>query len=256
MTPKHNPQRSGEMSLFDHLGELRSCILKSILAVLVGAVCCYSYSTEVFEFLNRPYFASFPGAILIGTSPAEAFMLKIKVAIYCGLLVTSPIIFHQFWIFISPGLYEHERRMVLPFVFITSTLFLFGAWFCFHWVLPIALSFFNQEYQSIGVSPNIKVSEHLSTIIQGTLAFGVVFELPVLAYFLGRGGIITSQMLISSGRVAIAAIFIISAVLTPPDVLSQFLMAGPLLMLYGLSILIVKAVEKKGQELIISEKSN
>lgn len=233
------------MSLFDHLGELRSCLLRAIIAILVGAVCCYSYSSQVFEFLNRPYFANFPGAILIGTSPAEAFMLKIKVAIYCGLLLSSPVTFYQLWIFISPGLYESEKRLVLPFVFVTSSLFLFGAWFCFDWVLPIAFDFFNQEYKSIGVSPNIKVSEHLSTVIQGTLAFGVIFELPVLAYFLGRGGLITSQMLIKSSRIAIAAIFIISAILTPPDVLSQFLMAGPLLLLYGVSILIVKSVENK-----------
>jgi sec-independent protein translocase protein TatC len=177
---------------------------------------------------------------LIGTGLAEAFVLKLKVALFAGIVLSSPFLFFQLWLFVAPGLYAAERRLVVPFVASTTSLFLLGVWFCYEWVFPFAFEFFRGEYASIGVTPTVRISEHLALMIQGLVGFGAVFQLPVLAFFLARLGIIDERTLIGGTRYAIVAIFILSAVLTPPDVLTQFLMAGPLLLLYGISILVVR----------------
>jgi sec-independent protein translocase protein TatC len=247
-----NPNPVGEMSLFEHLAELRSCLLWSMVALLVAAVCCYYFSTFTFAILTAPYFEAFAGAPLVGTGPAEAFMLKLKVALASGIFFASPFIFYQVWRFISPGLYAEEKRLVVPFVVSTSTLFIGGAAFCYYAVIPFAFAFFQAEYSSINVSPTIKISEHVSTMLQGMLAFGIVFELPVLAFFLARVGVITKQMLVDGTRLAIVIIVILSAVLTPPDVVSQLLMAAPLTALYFISIWIVGCVEK-GKQIVQPE---
>ena len=239
-----NKSPNAEMSLFEHLGELRGCMVRSVIALLIAACACYGFSTEIFAFLSAPYFESFTGAPLVGTGPAEAFVLKLKVALVAGIFCASPIIFHQVWRFISPGLYESERRLVFPFVGATTILFIGGALFCYYGVLPFAFSFFESEYSSIGVTPTIKISEHISTVLQGMLAFGIVFELPVLAFFLARLGFVTRKMLVDGTRLAVVIIFIVSAVFTPPDVVSQLLMAAPLCLLYYISILIVGWVER------------
>ncbi|MBN8548096.1 MAG: twin-arginine translocase subunit TatC [Deltaproteobacteria bacterium] len=230
----------GEMELMEHLQELRGCIVRIFIAVCIGATISYEYSTEIFDILSRPYFAAFSNASLIGTGPAEALILKLKVAFFCGIILSGPYIFYQLWLFIAPGLYENEKRMAVPFVASTSVLFLIGAWFCYHYIIPVAFSFFHDQYVSIGLTPTIKVSEHLSMMLQSMVGFGAVFEMPVLAYFLARLGVVNHRMMLSGARYAVVIIFIVSAVLTPPDVLSQMLMAGPLCVLYGLSILIVK----------------
>jgi sec-independent protein translocase protein TatC len=234
----------GEMHLFEHLAELRTRIIHGFVAVTCATLVAYVYSKPIFELLSQPFYDTFPNAQLIGTAPAEALVLKIKVAFFAGILFTSPFLFYQVWLFVAPGLYESERRMVWPFVACTSSLFLAGCLFCRYGVFPYAFSFFRDEYASIGVKPEIRMGEHLSLVMQMMLAFGAVFEMPVLAYFLGRFGIITSSMMIKQIRYAIVIIFIVAAILTPPDVFSQFLMVIPLLGLYGLSYLIVKHTER------------
>lgn len=233
--PRKDPENY-QMDLFDHLRELRKRMLFSIAAITVGALIAYWYSTYVFEFLSAPYFKSFPNQPLIGTSPAEAWTLKLKTAVAAGTLLVSPFILFQVWLFVAPGLYDHERKMMLPFVYIGTLLFLFGAAFCYYSVLPIALDFFNDEYISIGVTPNVKIGDYLSMTITMIVAFGSVFELPLAAYFLARAGIIDHKTLLSQIRIAVVIIFVVAAVLSPPDVLSQFLMAVPLMLLYGISI--------------------
>jgi sec-independent protein translocase protein TatC len=236
----HLGREIGEMDIFAHLRELRRRILWSLLGIMCGAVVAYSYATAIFDFLSRPYFVAFPDNILIGTGLAEAFVLKLKVALFAGIVLSSPFLFFQLWLFVAPGLYAAERRLVVPFVASTTSLFLLGVWFCYEWVFPFAFEFFRGEYASIGVTPTVRISEHLALMIQGLVGFGAVFQLPVLAFFLARLGIIDERTLIGGTRYAIVAIFILSAVLTPPDVLTQFLMAGPLLLLYGISILVVR----------------
>jgi sec-independent protein translocase protein TatC len=224
------------MGVMEHLRELRKRLMYSAIAVAIGAIAAYFYSSEVFALLSAPYLAGFGGAPLIGTSPAEAWLLKVKVAIFCGALITSPILFYQVWAFIAPGLYERERRWVVPYVLISSILFLGGAAFCYYSVLPMTLSFFRDEFASIGVTPTIKIGEHVSMTIVTLLGFGVVFELPLLTLILARAGIVDHHFLIRWYRQAILIIFIISAIITPPDVLSQMLLAVPLLILYAISI--------------------
>jgi sec-independent protein translocase protein TatC len=235
-----------EMGLFEHLGELRQRIIVAFISVLICAIIAYSFSSKVLDLLFEPFFANFDRGMLIGTGPAEAFILKLKVAFFCGIILSCPVLFLQVWLFIAPGLYDNEKRLVIPFVFFTSFLFLLGISFCYEFVLPVAFEFFKQQYDSIAkVTPAIRVEEHLSLMLQALIGFGLVFEMPVIAFFLGRVGIIDHKMMISGFRYAVVLIFVIAAILTPPDVLSQFLMAIPLVGLYGLSILIVKYTEQK-----------
>jgi sec-independent protein translocase protein TatC len=235
-----SPREIGEMDLFGHLRELRKRIVNSLIAILIGSIVAYSFTREIFDFLSRPYFDAFPDNILIGTGLAEAFILKLKVAFFAGIVLASPVLFLQLWFFIAPGLYERERRLAFPFVVSTTGLFLLGVWFCYRWVFPFAFEFFREEYLSIGVTPTVRISEHLALMIQGLVGFGAVFQLPVIAFFLGQLGIIDDRTLIGGARYAVVIIFVLSAILTPPDVLTQFLMAGPLLVLYGISILVVR----------------
>lgn len=233
-----------EMTLFDHLRELRMRLLISVIATVVGACLAYGFSNQIFELLCRPFFDSFKDGALIGTGPADAFILKIKVALVAGAIIASPVIFFQIWIFISPGLRPEEKKLLIPFLVSTTSLFFLGMWFSYTAVLPFAFQFFFEQYGSINISPQIRITEHISFMAKAVLSFGIVFEMPVLAYFLGRLGIVTADLLIKGFRIAVVVIFIVSAIMTPPDVFTQFLMAGPLLVLYGLSILIVRWAER------------
>src|SRR6185369_17647871 len=144
--------------------------------------------------------------------------------------------FYQAWRFIAPGLYSNERRTAVPFVLAGTFFFITGAWFCYVVVFPVGYAFFLEEYRTIGVAPQIRISEYLSFASRMLLAFGVTFELPVVTFFLARCGVVTHRTLLGMGRYAIVVIFIVAAVLTPgPDVASQLLMAAPLLVLYALS---------------------
>jgi sec-independent protein translocase protein TatC len=233
-----------EMGILDHLGELRRRLLWSALILCVSAIICYSFVGIVFEFLSRPFLESFPTRSLIGTGPAEALTIKIKVAIFAGLILGLPLFSYQFWKFIQPALYENEQKSVLPVAFSFAFLFIAGVLFCHYLVLPLAFSFFASQYSSIGLEPNIRISEQISTSLSMLVSFGVIFEMPLAVYILSILGLITSRTLISTSRYAIVVIFIVSAVLTPPDVISQFLMAIPLIFLYGISILIAKKFAK------------
>lgn len=235
-----------EMGLLEHLGELRNRLIIVSLTVIVFSCITYSYSSEILELLFRPFFQHFDKGMLIGTGPAEAFTLKIKVAMFVGVIISSPVIFLQIWLFITPGLYDHEKKLLIPFVASTTFLFLSGVAFCNEVVFPFAFDFFKEQYNSIPhITPAIKVTEHLSMIIQGLLGFGIVFEMPVLAFFLAKIGLIDHKMMIGGSRYAIVIITIVSAVFTPPDVITMFLMAAPLCLLYALSILIVKFTEPR-----------
>ncbi len=220
----------------EHLRELRKRLIISFVAITLGAIASYLYAGQLFEVLCAPYYGAFPNSPLIGTSPTEAWVLKLKVSVFAGALITSPFLFYQLWLFVAPGLYAHERRLVIPFVVLSSLLFLSGATFCYKMVLPMTFSFFYEEFRSIGVTPTIRIGDHISMTIVALVGFGSVFELPLLTFFLARAGVIDHRTLIDFFKHAIIVIFIVAAVLTPPDVLTQFLMAGPLIILYVLSI--------------------
>lgn len=227
-----------KMPLSAHLEELRQRMIRALLAVALGFAASYAFAEQLFGLLTRPLLRYQPGPVqLIGTGVPEAFFTKLKVALIAGVFVASPVIFYQAWKFVVPGLYESERNFARPFVAFATVFFLLGASFCYVAVFPVAYGFFVQEYKTIGVQPAIRIAEYLSFSARLLLAFGATFELPVVTFFLARAGIITHRTMLHYFRYAVLLIFIAAAILTPgPDVASQLLMAGPLLLLYGLSI--------------------
>ena len=234
-----------KMPLMEHLRELRKRLVISTILIIIGSVASYSYAAELFSLLCAPFYSAFPNSPLIGTSPSEAWILKLKVAVFAGVLLTSPALFYQVWMFISPGLYSHERRLALPFIFASTALFVGGAGFCYLTVLPLTFSFFHDEFLSIGVTPTIKIGDQVSMTVAAVTGFGVVFEMPLITFALARLGIIDHSFLITWFKHAVLVIFVIAAILTPPDVLSQFLMAGPLIILYLISIGIAYLTSKR-----------
>jgi sec-independent protein translocase protein TatC len=226
------------MPLTGHLEELRWRLISSLLAVGIAFLPCYFFANVLFQFLTRPlHLAASEQLTLIGTGVVEAFFTKLKVSFIAALFLAIPVVLYQVWQFVAPGLYTHEKRYVWPFIGFGSLFFLLGAGFCYEVVLPVAYTFFLQEYETIGVQAALRISEYLSFTSRMLLAFGVTFELPILAFFFSRVGLITHSTLLGFFRYAVLAIFILAAVLTPgPDVASQLLLAGPLLLLYGVSI--------------------
>ena len=234
------------MPLNDHLDELRTRLIRSLLAVFLVFLPAYFFSSFLFDFLAQPlhHITTDPHS-LIGTSPTEAFFTKLKVAFIAALFGASPAIFYQIWQFIAPGLYPQERFYVWPFVVFCSVFFVLGAGFCYEIVLPIAFAFFLEEFQSIGVQATLKISEYLTFTARTLLAFGVTFEMPVLAFFFARVGLLTHHTLIGAFRYAAVGVFVLAAILPPPDAISQMLLAGPLLLLYVVSIGVAYVFGKK-----------
>ncbi len=240
------PESDVRMPLTAHLEELRWRLVRALLAVGIGFVVCYAMAERLFEVLLRPLLRlQTTESLIIGTGVTEAFFTKLKVSLIAALFLASPVVFYQTWRFVAPGLYDSEKRHAVPFAVVASIFFTMGASFCYAFVFPVGFRFFLDEYASIAVAPNIRVSEYLSFVSRMLLAFGVTFELPVVTFFLARLGVVTHRTLIGWLRYAIVAIFIVAAVLTPgPDIASQLLMAAPLLVLYGVSILVAFLVAR------------
>jgi sec-independent protein translocase protein TatC len=228
----------GTMPLTAHLEELRWRMVRALIAIGIAFVGCYVFSDRVFELLTRPLVALGDTRLqLIGTGVTEAFFTRLKVSFIAAVFVASPAIFYQAWGFIAPGLIEHERRTALPFVTAATIFFVCGASFCYVVVFPVGYRFFLEEYGNIGVAPQIRISEYLSFASRMLLAFGLTFEMPVVTFFLARLGVVDHTTLLRWARYAVVGVFVVAAVLTPsPDVASQLLMAGPLLILYVVSI--------------------
>jgi sec-independent protein translocase protein TatC len=237
-----------EMPLTAHLEELRWRIVKSLLAIGLGFAIAYLFADTLFAILIRPVeLAAGDNPVkLIGTGVTEAFFTKLKVAFIAGVFLASPAILYQAWQFVAPGLYEEEKHYVVPFVFFGTFFFVAGAWFCYAFVFEVGYGFFLEQYATIGIEPTLRISEYLSFSARMLLAFGVTFELPVVAFFLARVGMIDHNTLIKPWRYALLAIVIIAAVLTPgPDVASQLLLVAPLVVLYVASIGIAYACTTK-----------
>ena len=233
------------MSIIGHLNELRRRLFRIVIIVILGFVAFYGVSEPLYGILSGPLQACMPeGSKLIYTSPQGAFFTYMKVALVASLFGTSPFSFYQLWAFIAPGLYREEKRAVLPLAFFSSIFFLAGAAFCFFLVFPIAFQFF-MGFATETIVPMISVEEYLTFALKLLLAFGVVFEMPLFAYFLSRFGILTPAFMRRSRRYAILVIFIVAAILTPPDVFSQCLMAIPMLLLYEVSIYVSAMAYKK-----------
>jgi sec-independent protein translocase protein TatC len=246
------------MPLTAHLEELRWRITRALAAVGVAFGVSYWFAEPLFTFLFRPLASLRPDAtLLIGTGVTEAFFTKLKVSFIAAIFAASPVIFYQVWRFVAPGLYETEKRLAMPFAVAASFFFVLGAGFCYWLVFPVGFPFFLGEYASIGVAPQIRISEYLTFTARMLLAFGITFELPVVTFFFARIGLVTHRTLLGAGRYAIVVIFIVAAVLTPgPDVASQLLMAAPLLVLYALSIAVAWMAARPAPEAVPAEASS
>ena len=238
-----------EMPLTAHLEELRWRLLKALLAIALGFGIAYWYADVLFEILIRPLNAAAVGhdVKLIGTGITEAFFTKLKVAAIAGVFLAAPVILYQVWRFIAPGLHEHEKWYVVPFVFFGTAFFVGGAVFCYELVFEVGYAFFIEQYASIGIEPALRISEYLSFSSRMVLAFGVTFELPVVAFFLARVGAIDHWTLIRPWRYALIVIVVLAAILTPgPDIASQMLLAAPLTILYVVSIGVAYVFRRRG----------
>jgi sec-independent protein translocase protein TatC len=211
--------------------------MKSSGAVLLIFAFSYSFSHHIIAFIVAPLREILrPGQTLIGTGVAEAFFVEIKMSLVVGIFLGSPFIFYQIWRFLATAFNLSGKKLLVAFVFCTSSFFLGGGYFCYRAVLPIAFLYFTGQYESLEVSPEIRIGEYFTFFSRIVLAFGLTFELPVLTFFLVRLRMCSHRFLWRQFRYAILVIFILAAVLTPPDIISQLLLAGPLILLYLLSI--------------------
>lgn len=251
-----------KMPLFEHLAELRKRILISFLAILAGFILSFSFSENIFEILTLPlrseigFSISYPflkivasnikNQSLVFLAPAEAFWMHLKVSFFAGLMLTLPIILHQLWKFVSPGLRPGEKKYVVPFVVSATILFLAGAAFCLFFVLPFAMGFL-LTYKTASMTPMLSVGNYVDFCLKFILSFGAVFELPIVIIFLTLTGIVTPKTLAKNRKYAILIAFIIAAVLTPtPDAFNQTLMALPMIVLYEAGILVARLFIRKG----------
>lgn len=236
-----------KITFTSHLEELRKRIIICIGAVAVGFLASYFFSEQIFTILVKPLKEELPpDSLLIFTGLPEAFLVYLKLAFFAALFLSSPVILWQVWCFIAPGLYDREKKYVYPFVIFSTLFFVAGVSFGYFIVFPLAFKFF-MGYSTELIKPLPSVKEYLSFSCKMLLAFGIVFELPLFVLFLAKIGVVNERMLRSQRKFAILGIFIAAAVLTPPDVVSQILMAFPLLVLYEISILVTKYFGKKAE---------
>ncbi|PNG25125.1 twin-arginine translocase subunit TatC [Methylocella silvestris] len=237
--------------LLDHLIELRSRLIKALVAFLVMFIIAFVFAKDIYNVLLEPYQrVAGAEATLIYTAPQEYFFTQIRVALFTAAFLSCPIVFSQLYAFVAPGLYKHERRAFAPYLLATPIFFAFGAIIVFYIVMPNLLHFFIGMQQAkepgraqIELLP--RVSEYLSLIMTLIFAFGVTFQLPVVITLLGQVGIVDQAFLRDKRRYAIVLVFVISAILTPPDIFSMLALAAPALLLYELSILAVGLIQKK-----------
>ena len=227
------------MSFLDHLDELRKRLIISVVALVVAFLIAFAFVSQIFAFMMQPLLETLPaGGSLVYTEPAEGFLLNIKMAALAGIFIASPVILWQVWLFVAPGLYAHEKKFAIPFVVLSSVFFVSGGLFS-HFIAFRALFTFFGSYSTDAVVFLPRISPTFSMYTKMLLAFGVIFQMPTMAFFLARMGLLTPRWLIQNFKYAVLVIFILAAVFTAsPDPVNQIIMAGPMLALYGLSILI------------------
>jgi sec-independent protein translocase protein TatC len=237
-----------DLTFTGHLEELRSSLVKCIIAGIIGFLACYGFAEQLFDLLMAPLVQVLPpGGSLIYTGLPEGFFTYLKVAMLGGLFVASPYIFYQIWSFIAPGLYESERKYMLPVAFFSALFFVSGAAFGYLVVFPFGFDFF-MGFATDAIQPMPSLKEYFSFSTKLLIAFGLVFELPLFIFFLARMGLVTPKGLRSKQKYAILCSFVISAILTPPDIISQVFMSGPLIVLYEVGIWVAHFFGKKTGE--------
>jgi sec-independent protein translocase protein TatC len=240
------------MGFLDHLEELRKRLVRSVIAVAAGTGVCWGFRERIYDLMQRPivqvlHEKHLPEK-LVYLNPVDPFNLYLKIAMLAGLFLTSPFVLYQVWMFISPGLYRNEKRYILPFLVSTITLFTLGGYFGYSVAYPRALDFFvikfNGQFQ-----PMITISEYTQLFLSIVLGMGLIFEMPILVFFLAFLGIMTPAFMVKNFRYAILVIFVLAAIVTPtPDIVNMCVFAAPMLALYALSIGVAWLVHPKQRE--------
>jgi sec-independent protein translocase protein TatC len=225
--------------------ELRKRLLRAALAIILGFFCCLGFAYYILNFAIEPLKALLPeGTTLVFTKLPDPFFVWVKVSIVTGILLVLPYVLYQVWKFISPGLYKKERKTALPFVVVATALFYVGSAFAYFAVFPVVFGFF-LGFQQTDLKPMIDIGPFISLIMKLMLAFGAIFETPIIIVFLGLLGVVDSAFLKKGRRYFVVLAFVAGAMLSPPDVVSQILMAVPLLVLFETSIQVLAIIEKR-----------
>jgi len=240
-------EEESKLPFTTHLEELRRRLIYAVVAIVLAAIIAFLFAKQLFYFLAQPLVKILPAnQPMIFTALTEAFFTYFKVALLAGFFLASPVVFYQLWKFIAPGLYEHEKKFVIPFVISATVFFILGGAFAYYIVFPFGFKFF------LGFSTDYlkllpKMNEYFSLSLKLIFAFGIVFEMPVITFFLAKMGVVNGEMLSSKRRYAIVLVFVVAALLTPPDVGTQLLMAGPLILLYEVSVWVARIFGRKSQ---------
>lgn len=244
MKNAYDPQQG--QTLTDHLTELRIRLIKSFWAIIGFSVICWIFNEEIFAFVRDPILPLLPSGGLIFTSPSDKFMVSVKLAILGGVVFSCPVWLYQVWRFVAPGLYKHERKYGLLFIGSGTALFAVGLGFAYFLAIPTALKFL-LEFGGATDKPLITIKEYMSFFMTMTLVFGAAFELPLVIVILGAMGILSQETLRKNRRYAVVILAIMSALLTPPDVLSMAVLLVPMWALFEISVLIVGIVARPAQ---------
>lgn len=238
-----------KMPITAHLDELRKRLLRSIIAIAIGMSVSYNFKEDLFAIITYPLSTALPkNSYMIYTSLPEAFFNYLKISFVAGVILASPYVLYQIWKFISPGLYQREKKYIAPFVIVASLLFIGGVVFCYFLVLPPAFKFFT-EFSTDFLRPMLSLKEYLSLALKLLIVFGIMFEIPVFLFFLAKLGVITPAQLVRQRKYAILIIFIAAAILTPtPDAFTQIMMAVPMMALYEIGIIVIRIGVKPKQE--------
>ncbi len=252
-----------EMSIIDHINDLRKMLIHSIIAVFIAAVFVYMAKHLVFDkilfapldpdFAGYRFFCSISDALCVKNIPVKLiarqlqgqFAVHIWTAIYGGIIVAFPYILYEFWKFIAPGLYPQEKKYGIRFIIISSALFFIGILFGYFLVTPLVINFLGHHVISEKVQNLVDIKSYISNVRTTILANGLVFELPIIIYFLTKLGLVTAKFMRENRKYAVVVILLVAAIITPPDVFSQIIVSIPLIILYEVSIFIAKFVEKK-----------
>jgi len=235
------------MTLMQHLEELRKRIVRAFIAWFVAFLVCYNYAEQMYLMISQPLRDALPeGTKLVFITATEPFFAYLKIGAFAALLVALPVIFWQLWGFIAPGLYANEKRYVIPFVVLSSACFITGTLFGFMVAFPLMFGFLVQAGTAGGeVVPMLSMGSYLSLAGKMLLAFGITFELPIVILFLARMGVVDAPMLARNRKYALLGCFVLGAIFTPPDVVSQTVLAGPMYILYEIGIWVARVFGKK-----------
>jgi len=241
---REEEELTGQMSFLDHLEELRRRIIHSLIAVAVALGVCWTFADTLFRVVAVPIRKT--GVEMIVTSPTQAFNLELKLALLAAIFLAAPFILGQVWLFISPGLYKHERRYALPFIVSSSLLFALGGMFGYFVAFPFALQFLIQWAVGMGLVPRISASEYFDLFIMVELGLAIIFEIPALIFVLARIGLVSGPFLLRNTRYAVLIAFVVAAIITPTtDIPNMMMMAVPMVALYMLGVVVAYVFGKK-----------